>query len=540
MKRDFTTGVRDQLKELVEDKYEIDWSVSNAEYVDDLLNTDVREDWTTLENQVSAIRANNSLSVTKINEIWNKIAELDTAYVAKLTSLNDLAEAYYKKLKMIREKIRPEAIIGSLQGDPQMLKDEFLAVTERIETRKVAIEFEKLIVRNADGEIVDYKWEEIHALMQKNQDKVTDIQYLALIRMIDSMKIEDLGKFIENSYLDNPENVVVKGTSLLDVNWIYELSPVFIKLSGEYYAEIEVLLNFKEFSNTDLALADENLTDALTKQGILLGICQNASRIYRFGHGLPIEGNGGGGIDVKLEKGMTKQNGISYYNIEFDGGYTEIFDSFSAEKGIRQCEIKVFPYHSELQTLLTTIIADGVDSMKRDKDEELLKYGMDKITGEIFGMAVSGKIDKIFEGATGGVGAMIKGYNIVVDIGEINNEISSLVNDIDIHNRNIDQIIQNLNTANATECLMCGAQVTVNHDGTFQYNSIAFDKDNLDFALNIYERETGKNLASEEIIEGISSDGFVFSDEWKAYREWYNGDEKGTAIIEKARKDLQD
>ena len=29
MKRDFTTGVRDQLKELVEDKYEIDWSVSN-------------------------------------------------------------------------------------------------------------------------------------------------------------------------------------------------------------------------------------------------------------------------------------------------------------------------------------------------------------------------------------------------------------------------------------------------------------------------------------------------------------------------------
>ena len=253
-----------------------------------------------------------------------------------------------------------------------------------------------------------------------------------------------------------------------------------------------------------------------------------------------IEGNGGGGIDVKLEKGMTKQNGISYYNIEFDGGYTEIFDSFSAEKGIRQCEIKVFPYHSELQTLLTTIIADGVDSMKRDKDEELLKYGMDKITGEIFGMAVSGKIDKIFEGATGGVGAMIKGYNIVVDIGEINNEISSLVNDIDIHNRNIDQIIQNLNTANATECLMCGAQVTVNHDGTFQYNSIAFDKDNLDFALNIYERETGKNLASEEIIEGISSDGFVFSDEWKAYREWYNGDEKGTAIIEKARKDLQD
>ena len=93
MKRDFTTGVRDQLKELVEDKYEIDWSVSTAEYVDDLLGTEVREDWTTLENQVSAIRTNNSLSVTKIDEIWNKIAELDTAYAAKLTSLNDLAEA---------------------------------------------------------------------------------------------------------------------------------------------------------------------------------------------------------------------------------------------------------------------------------------------------------------------------------------------------------------------------------------------------------------------------------------------------------------
>ena len=107
MKRDFTTGVRDQLKELVEDKYEIDWSVSTAEYVDDLLGTEVREDWTTLENQVSAIRTNNSLSVTKIDEIWNKIAELDTAYAAKLTSLNDLAEAYREKIKFISDKIKP-------------------------------------------------------------------------------------------------------------------------------------------------------------------------------------------------------------------------------------------------------------------------------------------------------------------------------------------------------------------------------------------------------------------------------------------------
>lgn len=531
MKRDFTTGVRDQLKELVEDKYEIDWSVSNAEYVDDLLGTEVREDWTTLENQVSAIRANNSLSVTKIDEIWNKIAELDAAYAAKLTSLNDLAEAYYEKLKMIREKIRPEAIIGSLQGDPQMLKDEFLAVTERIETRKVAIEFEKLIVRNADGEIVDYKWEEIHALMQKNQDKVTDIQYLALIRMIDSMKIEDLGKFIENSYLDNPENVVVKGTSLLDVNWIYELSPVFIKLSGEYYAEIEVLLNFKEFSNTDLALADENLTDALTKQGILLGICQNASRIYRFGHGLPIEGNGGGGIDVKLEKCITEGDGISYYKISFDKGYTEILDISSAEKGMEQCEIKVFPYHSELSTLLSAVTIESVNAIKRDKNEEFFKYGMDKITGGIFGSAVSGKIDKIFEGATGSVGIVVKGYNIVLDIEELKNEVSSLVNEIDIYNSNMDKIIAKLNDANIAECLMYGAQVTVNHDGSLQYNNITFDFEELDFALKVYEEETGNKLSSKEIIEDITSGKTTYSDEWIAYRQWFNGDGDGAATV---------
>lgn len=73
MKRDFTVEVKDQLKELVEDKNEIDWSVSTSEYVDDLLNPEVRESWSSLESQVENIRLRNNLSVTKIEEIWNNV-----------------------------------------------------------------------------------------------------------------------------------------------------------------------------------------------------------------------------------------------------------------------------------------------------------------------------------------------------------------------------------------------------------------------------------------------------------------------------------
>lgn len=179
MKRDFTTGVRDQLKELVEDKYEIDWSVSTAEYVDDLLGTEVREDWTTLENQVSAIRTNNSLSVTKIDEIWNKIAELDTAYAAKLTSLNDLAEAYREKIKFISDKIKPGAIVNTLQGAQKILMEEFTSLNNIISEINFKYLSDKLLNFDKDG-ILHIDILDVKKLIDKPTDSITDEEYLLL------------------------------------------------------------------------------------------------------------------------------------------------------------------------------------------------------------------------------------------------------------------------------------------------------------------------------------------------------------------------
>lgn len=195
----------------------------------------------------------------------------------------------------------------------------------------------------------------------------------------------------------------------------------------------------------------------------------------------------------------------------------------------------MYPYRADLQTKLGELTKESVKQMKRNSEQEIFKYGMDKVTSAIFGEAVDGSMEMLLEQVKNG-NYILKGYDLTKLGVEVSVEIPQLIKEIDEQNKNVNQIVENLNTAKLASCLMFGAQVTKNHDGTIKLNHITFDKDDLDYALSIYKQYTGKTLESEEIINQLTNDNFEITEDWKQYIEWYSGDGNGRAKIKYSRE----
>ncbi len=230
MKRDFTTDTKNELIQLIKETQESEWVSSGwMDWVDDLLTSDVRESWQTLEEYRAKMVDKNNIAVNDIENIWGRVTNFDGVYGQRLAALGELAGIYLEKLTLIREKIRPEAIISTLQGSPDLLRFELQELTDKIsltmdnlKRKRTACEFEKLLVRDAAGNITDYNWEKLGNILEKSADGITDEQYMALIMVVDAMEANDIEKFANMAYISAE-------------GFISRISPVFIELEKRYW-----------------------------------------------------------------------------------------------------------------------------------------------------------------------------------------------------------------------------------------------------------------------------------------------------------------
>ena len=413
MKRDFTVEVKDQLKELVEDKNEIDWSVSTSEYVDDLLNPEVRESWSSLESQVENIRLRNNLSVTKIEEIWNNVQQLDAAYSMRLLNLSELAEAYLEKLKLIREKIKPEMIINTLEGNPQILKDEFLDVTETIHNKKVNYGFEKLIVRNAKYEITDYNWELIEEYMQMDPKNIPLYQYDAFVRLFDQLDCtlekdrKIMEKFIENAYL--------KSEYVTEGGWASSNKPLNeYRLSDVFRGIIERYCGRNTGELKEYQVLNSNIFSFLNSFGeyFMVG-AENAFEV-KLSHGINIE-DIGLSADLKYdftiefpEAKITKEsNVLRWAEVEEAQGW--IFQARDGESA---------------QSILSKLNIRELYGMKKDKGMEIMRAIIGTAGDSMMGAGMSTGQGFVFTGAT----TILDAVSISVEVEQYNDQIDQQIN----------------------------------------------------------------------------------------------------------------
>ena len=338
MKRDFTTDTKNELIQLIKETQESEWVSSGwMDWVDDLLTSDVRESWQTLEEYRAKMVDKNNIAVNDIENIWGRVTNFDGVYGQRLAALGELAGIYLEKLTLIREKIRPEAIISTLQGSPDLLRFELQELTDKIsltmdnlKRKRTACEFEKLLVRDAAGNITDYNWEKLGNILEKSADDITDEQYMALIMVVDAMEANDIEKFANMAYISAE-------------GFISRISPVFIELEKRYWdftqnAALVTLWN----PESQLDYDKKEIINQLSKAQILKLISKMEEvtpLIEIFGKHVELSSESENGlITYKLTLTESDRNAVSS-----SAAFEEISKSLSGEN-VSKLTFKIFPW----------------------------------------------------------------------------------------------------------------------------------------------------------------------------------------------------
>ena len=207
MKRDFTQEVKNELKDLIDEKYDDSWQTPQIEFPGDLLNAQIETDWEMLTKKNQELSIKNFMTSQQIDKIWSEVLQIDTTFKNRFVALNEAIKAYGECLRVIKEKICPTAILNTLKGNSQALLSDLGNVTEKFYTQMVEYEYEKLILRDENQNIIDYDWENIEKFMVMDTKKISVYQLDAFVKMFDELDCtiekqrEIMEKFLEKAYI---------------------------------------------------------------------------------------------------------------------------------------------------------------------------------------------------------------------------------------------------------------------------------------------------------------------------------------------------
>lgn len=190
MTRDFSDETKEELLKNIDEEYNT--SVFNGppmgegNLAEDLYNL-INTPWLTLFALDGALTAKNIAAKREIEAIWEEVYKVAGTYDTKIQHLYSLAEALKKKIEYITVTLTPTgtgdtgyAVIDSL---PEEFQAGFTVVNNAVNNAKNTMTeylLEEMAIRNDNGEIVDYNYDVISELMDKNADDITSVEYKAL------------------------------------------------------------------------------------------------------------------------------------------------------------------------------------------------------------------------------------------------------------------------------------------------------------------------------------------------------------------------
>lgn len=190
MTRDFSDETKEELLKNIDEEYNT--SVFNGppmgegNLAEDLYNL-INTPWLTLFALDGALTAKNIAAKREIEAIWEEVYKVAGTYDTKIQHLYSLAEALKKKIEYITVTLTPTgtgdtgyAVIDSL---PEEFQAGFTVVNNAVNNAKNTMTeylLEEMVIRNDNGEIVDYNYDVISELMDKNADDITSVEYKAL------------------------------------------------------------------------------------------------------------------------------------------------------------------------------------------------------------------------------------------------------------------------------------------------------------------------------------------------------------------------
>lgn len=427
MKRDFTTAVKNGLQVEIKDiSGVIQPFPMNYGDVEKMIGTEVSLRWKTLNLYSEDLTTKNEVALNKVEQIWSAIEQLDYVYNSRFSALNEVASAYYEKLQLIRKKLQPDAVINTLTGAPQNLKNEMSAVTNRIELQRVNYGYEKLVVRDAENNIVDYNWQLIKRYMEQDAASIPAYQYYSFVKLLDELDCtvdadrKIMEQFIETGY--------IKSRFIKEAGIMLHLIPTDkYTISDTFCVIIEKYVSRERKSLNEYQILNCNILSFLNTFGSYFMVEEGEKFHVNISQGINSEGRD---INVKAD--------LKYdFTIEFPGA--KITEDVSA---INWCETEdarglIFQVRdgNSADNILGELSISELRGMKRDKNKELIETIFGNTGNSIVGAGLST-----------GQGFVLDGALALTDIMNINTEI-------DTYNGQLDQMIEQIQIGLALDAL---------------------------------------------------------------------------------------
>ena len=350
---------------------------------------------------------------------------------------------------------------------------------------------------DADGNpIYQYEFGYITTLMLGEPTDLTYEQYLALIAVFEEMDIENKERFIEASYInyDIPDTYAFTDGYRV-FNW--EISSVFQTMA--VISQIELANTEITFNN--LILSDDpdylRINNKVFSSSLLMNIA-----LYGKNY-----------IVAEPDGSILMYSQDPLVNIEIAETNTERVDKFPFDYSISGggFSFSIYQYRDDLDKLL---------------DEIVVKENINRLAPSVSDTVI-GNVVTILETGIG----LVPVYGEVIGVAIAVPEIIMSIRQDSIDRQIAEYADRALDDGNAARALFIGGSVTVSQDGgitSYSIGYMAIDTEALVEAFEVYEKDTGKQLTVDSLVNGTASQADV-----DAYLSWYTT--RGRYLINKAQ-----
>jgi hypothetical protein len=420
----------------------------------------------------------------QLNVIWRTVYNVENEFCRQIRATLEYAQAMKASLTGLADMLAPSAANGTipLTLPGSEFREQLNALSQLFLGTAVP-----LVTYDATGK-AQYNWKNIEALLHKDPEDITAVEYATLLRVIESMTTEDakgnvvtdtdaLAKFIQYGYSRNPAGP-------------HTVTPAFQIVSALYVEQTQWSMQeygsvfFNGLEDDATLTARARLREGEFKASLLIEMATNRSIVGLRGIPAP---------------------SLSIDIIRDQAGYRVTSDLFD--------DITVHDFSSNNQDDLLDNIKKNANSLRRNMRQEFTKDLGNFAIDQIIGLATNNPAGVAINAGVFTVREILKAQ------------------EIDPNNATVNEIVRDTDLIRWLEAFQISTTITESQ-GVVTLGSMYFNERELQIALNAYNNsrpDVLPDVTLTQLKDGFSSisQDKNYEDNYydaKQYLDWYEGE----------------
>jgi len=519
--RDFTDEKRKELENIIREEMFVNEPVYGNDWKQDLFIKGRIEDYQyDIEAYHKGILDKKNTTLEQLEQIFISVNKIDEEYARKFMTHAENLKNIAKCFDRLSEMLNPNPVDGGemILSRPTEYVSSYLSDTMTVIYNQVV---NTLVLVNSKGEIIDYDWAALHTIMGKDATQLPPEMYAALTDIFDGMSMQDKERFIEESYLLTANDGVARMGTRVTYWQTWELSPVYVNLSGLY------TLRLYSSDLSGVGNPSDPIHEKIFNSMLLTQVIDNAGTIRSTAEQIADRPYTIPKPDVSIEEfycyGLDENGRLSEDVIAFERKNWDYTVTVSGHNWSNYT-FSVLQYREELSAPILALTLNELSGLSPNLGNDVSELIMSTVSS--YGMSYANDYMKYFTNfdPTGIL-------QLVLDVEQTKEEEEAFSNKM----LSVKDKFDLVNTANA---LFWSSSMSIKTDGSIDTTFSVVKKYDLNIALRAYAAVTGDTTPSAEEIEMMLRAGKM-DNSVDDYVEWYNLGSKND-VIKNYQEELRD